>query len=120
MVIKMDTSILNSIKKMLGIEPDCSDFDMDIIIHINTVFSILTQIGVGPDNGFVISDATTNWSDYIGDTQMLELVKSYMYLKVKEIFDPSSGGVGDAVTRAISELEWRISVMVDPSFNGEE
>lgn len=116
----MNTSILTSIKKLLGIEPDYVDFDTDIIIHINTVFSILTQMGVGPAGGFVISDSSTLWSEYIGNNQLLELVKSYMYLKVKTMFDPQAGGVGDAISRTISELEWRINVMVDPNFNEEE
>lgn len=116
----MDTSILNSIKKLLGIDPSYTDFDTDIIIHINTVFSILTQIGVGPKTGFVIHDDTTDWFEYIGDNQLLELVKSYMYLKVKTMFDPSTGGIGDAIARTISELEWRINVMVDPDFNGSD
>lgn len=111
----MDESILTSIKKLLGIEEDYTIFDTDIIIHINSVFSILHQLGLGPKGGFVISDDTTNWSDYIGDNNNLFMVKTYVYLKVKLVFDPpTSAGAIEAIEREIKELEWRLNVAVDP------
>lgn len=108
-------SILTSIKKMIGIEEEYEHFDADIIIHINSVFSILTQLGVGPANGFTISDKTATWSQFIGDSVMIESVKTYMYLKVKLIFDPPlSSAVLESMKQTISELEWRLNVSVDP------
>lgn len=110
-------SILTSIKKLLGIAEDYTNFDTDIIIHINSVFSILTQLGVGPSEGFSISDANDIWSDFINDSTKIELVKTYIYLKVRLIFDPpQSSSVIDAMNRTISELEWRLNVAVDPGY----
>ena len=79
-------SILTSIKKMLGITEDYTHFDADIIMHINSVFSILTQLGIGPEDGFVIQDDKAVWTDFIKDNSKMEAVKSYMYLKVKLLF----------------------------------
>ena len=86
-------SILTSIKKLLGIVEEYTHFDSDIIIHINTVFSILTQIGVGPSEGFSITDKTKTWTDFISGQTNIELVKSYVFLKVKIIFDPPLSSV---------------------------
>ena len=111
-------SILTSVKKMLGIPEEYEQFDMDIIMHINSVFMILTQLGVGPEEGFTISNKSDKWSDFIGEGKLVELVKSYMYLKVRLIFDPpQSSSVIEAMNRQISEFEWRINVEVDPSSN---
>lgn len=111
-------SILDSVKKMLGITEDYTYFDQDIIMHINSVFGILTQLGVGPPNGFSISDNTAVWSDFVRDELKLDMVKSYMYQKVKLIFDPpTTGAVMDATNRIINELEWRLNVAVDPNDN---
>lgn len=108
-------SILTSIKKLLGITENYTAFDADIIIHINSVFSILTQLGVGPEEGFFIIDDKETWDDYLDDQILLEMVKSYMYLKVKKFFDPpQSGIVTNANDALIQELEWRINVTVDP------
>lgn len=107
-------SILNTIKKLLGLEESYTHFDTDIIIGINTALSTLTQIGVGPAEGFSISDKTTTWSDYISDMSKLELIKSYIHLKVKLLFDPpSSSALIEVINSQIKELEFRISVMVD-------
>lgn len=107
-------SILTSIKKLLGIEEDYEHFDQDIIIHINSALMILTQLGVGPSRGFMISDKTSLWSDFIPDEHGLEAVKTYIYLKVKLLFDPPlSSSVIELINRSISELEWRINIMVD-------
>lgn len=108
-------SILKSIKKLLGIDESYTVFDTDVMIHINSVFSILTQLGVGPESGFAITGATETWSDYLDDEAILEMVKSYMYLKVKKMFDPpQSGIVTNSNDALIAELEWRINVAVDP------
>lgn len=107
-------SILTSIKKLLGIAEEYDHFDPDIIMHINTVFSVLTQLGVGPSSGFSITDKTAVWSDYVKSDSRLEMLKSYMYLKVKLLFDPPLGTASiEAINRQISELEWRINVAND-------
>lgn len=114
-------SILTSIKKMLGIVEEYEHFDADLIIHINSVMAILTQIGVGPSKGFSIKDATATWSDFVGEEPRIEFIKSYVYLKVKLLFDPSlNSGVTEATDRMISELEWRILVAADPVENESE
>lgn len=113
----MEDSILLSVKKYLGIADEDDGFDMDILMSINTVFGILTQLGVGPKEGYAISDDTTTWTDYLQNNVLLEMVKTYMYLKVRMIFDtPSSGSVNSAHEQQIAELEWRINVMVDPGW----
>lgn len=107
-------SILTSIKKLLGIDESYKHFDVDIIMHINSVFSILTQLGVGPDQGFSISDDVATWEDFIPEGKNLELVKSYVALKVRLLFDPpTSSSVMNAITNSISELEWRINVSAE-------
>ena len=104
-------SILTSIKKMLGIDEEYDCFDTDIILHINSVLMILTQLGVGPSEGFIITDKTATWEDFLNDTKKLESVKSYVYLKVKLLFDPPlSSAVMDATNSLIRELEWRLNV----------
>ena len=111
----METSILDSIKKLLGIPSEVTEFDTDILIHINSVFSILTQLGVGPSSGFSIEDSSAEWSDFIGDDARLSDVKSFVYLKTRLLFDPpASSAAMDAMNRMASELEWRINVSVDP------
>lgn len=110
----MDTSILTSIKKMLGVAEDYTEFDEDIITHINSVFLNLTQLGVGPEEGFMIENDTAAWEDFIDDSIQLQAVKTYMYLKVKLLFDPPlSSSVTESFTRMIAELEWRLNVAVD-------
>jgi hypothetical protein len=108
-------SILTSVKKMLGITEDYEHFDADLIMHINSVFMILTQLGVGPSEGFSIEDKSDTWDDFISTGSNLEAVKSYVYLKVKLLFDPPlSSAVMESMNRMISELEWRLNVSVDP------
>ena len=107
-------SILTSIKKMLGITEDYEHFDADLIMHINSVFLILTQLGVGPSEGFSIKDKTDVWSDFIPNDHKLESVKSYVYMKVKLIFDPpSSSSVIEIYNKNIEEIEWRLNSEVD-------
>lgn len=108
-------SILVSIKKMLGIEECYGHFDADIIMHINSVLSILTQIGVGPPGGFYIQSADEKWTDFLPDMSKLDMIKSYVYLKVRLLFDPpSSSAAMESYNRMISEFEWRIHVATDP------
>lgn len=107
-------SILTSIKKLLGIAEADTSFDTDLIIHINSVFVILRQLGVGPKNGFFIEDDSATWSDYLNDVAKLNTVKSYIYMKVRLMFDPPTGTqIMDAMTRNISELEWRINATAE-------
>lgn len=116
-------SILTSVKKMLGIPEEYEQFDQDIIMHINSVFMILRQLGVGPGNGFAISDKTKNWTDFVSaDDARFEAVKTYMYQKVRLMFDPpTSSMVMEAMNRSISELEWRLNVEAEtPTTSGEE
>lgn len=110
-------SILTSIKKLLGITEEYEHFDTDIIMHINSVFSVLTQLGVGPQKGFRIEDDGTEWSEFLLDDFRLEMVKTYVYLKVRLAFDSTnlSSAVIESLNRQISELEWRINVTVDPN-----
>ena len=104
-------SILTSIKKLLGITKEYEDFDEEIIIHINSAFSVLTQLGIGPNDGFAITDSTAEWSAFLSNGHRLEFVKNYVYLKVKLGFDPPTNSAAiDAINRQISELEWRIIV----------
>src|ERR1700743_2084574 len=104
-------SILDSIKKTLGIDVDYTAFDLDVTMHINTSFSILQQVGVGPVEGFAITDSTSFWSDFDADNVLLASVKSYIFAKVKLLFDPPSTSFGlDAMQKMVSELEWRLNV----------
>ena len=114
-------SILTSIKKMLGITEEYEQFDADIIMHINSVFMILNQLGVGPSNGFSITDKTAVWSDFISEGANLESVKSYIYLKVRLLFDPpTTSAVMESMNRMISELEFRLNVSAESSQREEE
>lgn len=111
-------SILDSVKKVLGIPSEYEVFDPDIIMHINTVFFTLSQLGVGPDGGFSISSKSDTWDSYIPEGSNLEAVKSYVYLRVRILFDPpSSSYVLTSMENQIKELEWRLNVEVD---RGEE
>lgn len=107
-------SILTSIKKLLGITEDYTHFDSDLIIHINSVFMILNQLGVGPNTCFTISDKSATWNDFSTDINDMEMVKSYVYLKVKTLFDPpQSGFLVESIERTIAEYEWRLNVACD-------
>lgn len=115
-------SILISIKKLLGIAEEYTQFDADIIMHINSVFTTLTQIGVGPSEGFYIEDETAEWTDFVSDLTKLQAVKTYTYLKVRLVFDPSSLGSATlaAYERQIQEFEWRLNVAADASVATED
>lgn len=108
-------SILISIKKLLGLDQHYKQFDQDIIMHINSVFSILNQLGVGPEEGFSIYSEEEEWSDFIQDNAKIEMVKTYIYMKVRLMFDPpQNSSVTEVMKSQISELEWRLNVQVDP------
>ena len=109
-------SILQSIKKMLNVHGDDHNFDTDIIILINTTFVTLHQIGVGPTNGFAITGKDETWDDFIADADDISInsVKTYIYLKVRLVFDPpTSSSVMEAINKNINELEWRLNVMAE-------
>lgn len=107
-------SILLSVKKMIGIPKDYDVFDPDIIIHINTVFDSLNQMGVGPEEGFSISDSSTEWSEFLTFGKNSEMVKTYMYLKVRMLFDPPSNGtLSNVLSEQIKEYEWRLLIFAD-------
>ena len=111
----MNDSILTSVKKGVGgiVEMDES-FDDDIILYINTVFSKLAQLGVGPKTGFRINDKSTTWTDFVGDDPRLEMVKSFVILSVRMLFDPpTSGSVSSAMKEQIAEYEWRLQAQVE-------
>lgn len=107
-------SILISIKKLLNVEEDDSSFDTDIGMLINNEFMTLHQLGIGPDEGFSITDADTRWTDFSNDNTLLETVKAYVYMKVRMIFDPpASSVVAEAFNSQIRELEWRLNVQAE-------
>lgn len=110
----MSDSILISIKKLLGIDAFCDHFDGDVLMHINSVLAILNQLGVGTP-GFIVTSNSETWSDFLAGSTELEFVKSYVFMKVKLLFDPpQSSAVIESMNRAISEFEWRANVAVDP------
>lgn len=116
-------SILTSIKKLLGMAEEYEHFDTDVIIHINTALMNLTQIGVGPSEGFRIEDKAATWEDFIPTANgfKLEGVKTYIYQKVKLVFDPpQSSAAMEAMKQSIAELEWRLNVAVDPGESQSE
>ena len=107
-------SILLSIKKLLGIDENYTQFDTDIIIHINTVLMALTQIGVGPEEGFAIMDEYAVWEEFIGNKNYLNPVKTYVYMRVKLLFDPPlSSAAVESLKNIADEFEWRLQVAVE-------
>ena len=117
----MINSILNDVKKGVGIDASYTAFDQDLIMHINTVFMILNQIGVGPKEPFVITGQNDSWEDFIDNPDRLAAVKSYMIVRVRQLFDPPiNGSVTNAIKESVQELEWRLNVQVDPGDKEEE
>lgn len=107
------SSILDDVKDQLGLLPGDTAFDTTIVIHINSVFTILTQLGVGPLEGFMITGDSETWDQFFED-QRLNAVKSYMFLRVKTLFDPAKTGFEmSALERQYQELEWRLNAEVD-------
>lgn len=117
----VEESIFKTIKGLLGPDADYEEFDQDILIFINSAIATLTQIGVGPLDGFRITGDTETWHDFLGDYKDIESVKSYIYMKVRLVFDPpSNSAVMNAYNEACKELEWRLNVAMDPSRLGSE
>lgn len=107
----MTNSILDSVKKVLGVDFDYDVFDLDLTMHINSVFSTLNQLGIGPVNGFMIEDDTVTWDAFLGDDSRLNNVKTYIYLRVRMLFDPpQTAYLVTALKEHIQELEWRLNV----------
>ena len=119
-VRKKMESILDSIKKLLGIQPEYRAFDQDLIIHINTVFIILNQLNIGPEEGFMIVDGSESWDDFVKGINET-MVKTYIYLKVRLMFDPPTSGVlVESMNSMISELEWRLFLEGDKGGENNE
>lgn len=113
-------SILTSIKKLLGITEEDDSFDIDVIMLINSAFVTLQQLGVGPSEGFSIEDDTAIWTDFLPDDNAVNLVRNFIWLKVKMVFDPpTSSFVMDAMKHQIAEAEWRLMVAFDNKNTGE-
>lgn len=107
----MIESILESTKKKLGLASDYHDFDLDIVMLINSTFSTLNQLGIGPDEGFSIDDASATWDSYLGGDKNFNSVQTYIWLKVRILFDPpSTSFVLAAMQEQVKELEWRLEV----------
>ena len=113
-MVDIQDSILNSTKKLLGIAEDYDAFDVDIIIHINSVFNTLSQLGLHPEEGFSIKSDAEVWSDYIQNQKLYNSVKTYIYLRVRLLFDPPTTSFAiESFAKQIAEYEWRINVQVD-------
>lgn len=113
-----EISILASTKKILGMPPEYTAFDLDIITHINATFSILQQLGIGPTQGFMIDDETKNWDEYSVPQDQLNLVKTYLYLKVRMAFDPPTTSFHiEAMNAQLNQYEWRLNVMREDALN---
>lgn len=108
----MAQSILTSTKKILGLVEADTSFDLDIMLHINSVLAILNQVGIGPEEGFTIEDSTPTWEAFVGTDKRLSLVKTYVYLRVRMLFDPpSTSFVISSMEKQLGELEWRLNVI---------
>lgn len=114
--VTRDDSILTTIAKLIGGEEDGGHFSTDLIVAINTALATLTQLGVGPSEGFTIEDDSSKWSDFLGNDKRLSMVLTYMQLKVQMIFDPPQSGVlREAKETLIQEYEWRSFIAADPA-----
>ena len=106
----MSDSILENTKKILGLAADYDAFDLDVMIHINSALSTLQQLGIGPPEGFEITGADETWADFLDSDPRYNAVKSYVYLRVRLLFDPPTTGYHvEAVKEQIKELEWRLN-----------
>jgi hypothetical protein len=108
-----DLSILDTTKRLCGIEPDDTDYDIEITVHINSIFFVLQQLGVGPEEGFMIFSKDEKWSQFIGMEQMNAVI-SYMGLRVRMLFDPPpTGPATEAMERQAGQLEWRLNIQAE-------
>lgn len=116
----MDGSILEETKKALGISPDDSCFDLDVIIHINSALATLTQLGVGLDKNFSVLGSDETWGDFVNQECQLNFIKNYVFLKTKMMFDPpGTSFVIEAIKNQISELEWRLLTREEVEIDGK-
>jgi len=107
----VDQSILDSVKKMVGVDPSLTVFDLDILTHINTVFADLEQLGVGPVGGFMIEDNVPTWDAFLAGDVRISSVKSYVYFRVRLMFDPpQTGYLVDSMQKQVEKMEWRLNV----------
>ena len=115
----MEDSIFESIKALLGPDSSYDAFDQDILIHINSAISVLTQLGVGPFDGFTVTGSEETWQDFLGeDLTSLQMVKTYIYMKVRIAFDaPTNSSVLNAFKEACQEYEWRMNVETNPKIS---
>lgn len=114
-------SILNTIKKLIGLDKDYGAFDLDLIVAINSSFTILRQLGVGPTYEYSISGPDETWSDFFADAKQISLAKSYIYLRSKLLFDPpASGSLLDAMKQQILEFEWRLTVQAETELDSDD
>lgn len=112
----MIQSILESTKKNVGIDAGYTAFDPDILMHINTALSTLTQLGIGPLEGLYVEDASVKWDDFFGGDPRLAAVRSYVTLRVRLLFDPPATSFAiDAIKEQIKEMEWRLEVARTPT-----
>lgn len=109
-----EDSILKSVKKAIGLDATDTSFDLDVIMHINSVFTTLNQLGVGPEDEYMIDGNVETWTEFIGDQKNINSVRSYMYLKVRMLFDPPATSFAlEAMDKQIKEYEWRLNVAVE-------
>lgn len=108
----MEESILKSTKQILGLAADYTVFDLDVITHINAAFSIINQLGVGPEDPFFITDDTSLWTEFDAPPDQLNLIKTYVYLKVRLLFDPpGTSFLIQAANDQLKEYEWRLNIL---------
>lgn len=119
--VTRDSSILRTVSKLIGGDAEATYFDLDLIVAINTSLAILTQLGVGPEEGFSIVDDTATWYDFIGDDKRLSMVVSYVALKTGLIFDPPNSGVLREMKESlVQEMEYRSFLAADPASYGAD
>lgn len=117
----MEASILKSTKKILGLSPEYTPFDLDILTHLNATFAILDQLGIGPVGGFYVEDEAATWDEFGAQPNQLNLVRSYVFLKVRMLFDPpATSFLIEAMNNQIDQFEWRLTVMKDEETLAEE
>lgn len=114
----MGESILTTVKKLLGIEEGYEHFDQDILVHINSVLLTLNQLGIGPEEGFTVTNEDATWEDFLGGRVDLSAIKTYIYLKVRLAFDPPQMGYFvEAIKDQCKELEWRLNIQAEGGEN---
>ena len=108
----MEESILKTIKQLIGCPDDFEQFDLDLTIHINSAFATLTQLGVGPKEGYRITGPDNVWSEFEEDAQKSSLIKDYVYIKTRLLFDPpTSSALMDSLKEQLKEMEWRLYIL---------